>query len=993
MTSADSPRDAAMASTADASSLATSGFDLIKLEDLPEAHSSARLYRHRVTGAELLSLVNDDENKVFGVTFRTPPSDSTGVAHILEHLVLRGSRKYPVKDIFVEMAKGSLATFLNAFTYPDKTCYPVASQNLTDFYNLIDVYLDTVLYPRLSLQDFQQEGWHYSLPSQDAPLGLRGVVFNEMKGAYSTEDWMLALQSQQNLYPDTLYHHDSGGDPAAIPDLTYEALKDFHRKFYHPSNARFFFYGDDDPQERLRLLDRWLGAFDAAGADSLPTLQPRFNAPRQASGTYMVDAGEDGERKDMMAVTWLLADTLDEETRLGLRILSDILLDTQASPMRRALIDSGLGEALANAGIDFDLRQGMMSIGMKGIKPGDSEKVEALILSTLLGLVAGGIDRLTVGAALNTAEFQLRENNTGRFPRGIALMVRSLQSWLYGEDPLAPLAFSVPLAAIRRRFEAQERYFERLIETHLLANPHRLTVTMRPDPEKGPREDAAERQRLDAVRAGMSAAQVQATLEATQALKVHEETPNTPEALATIPSLRIADLPRRNRLLPLEETRIADTRVLWHELPTNGIAYLDLGFDLHALPADLLPYADIFGTALLETGAGSQDAVALAQRIGLSTGGLDTRALAMAVHNQARSASWLFMRGKVMPDKAPELFAIARDVLFEARLDDRERFRQLVLEARSRRESRLVQAGSSYVDDVLQAGFSEAGWAGDRLDGIAQLFFLRDLIQRIDQDWDGVRRDLQTIRRTLVDRSAMICNITAEEGMRARLESEIAGFLASLPAAQAERPAWSYQAASPRLGMTIPAKVNYVGKGADLRRHGYEPTGAASVIVNFLCDTWLYEKIRVQGGAYGGFCRIDLDSGVFSYGSYRDPNILRSLDIYDGTPGFLRDAAANTSQAELDRSIIGTIGGLDTYLLPDAKGWRSMLRSLTGESEDVLQRRRDEVFSLTPADLGRFADVLDEVAAHGRVAVLGGQEAIEAVNAQRPGFLEVMKVL
>src|SRR5580693_8122355 len=554
--------------------MADHGFHLLQERTVAETGSATRFYRHARTGAELLSLVNDDENKVFGVTFRTPPRDSTGVAHILEHAVLCGSRKYPVKEPFVELMKGSLNTFLNAMPFPDKTCYPVASQNLRDFYNLIDVYLDAVFYPRITPNAFQQEGWHYELDAVDAPLVYKGVVFNEMKGSYSSPDDRLNEFSQRSLFPDTIYGLDSGGDPRHIPDLTYADFKAFHQRYYHPSNARLFFYGDDDSDERLRLLDSWLGAFDPIAVDSMVALQKRFSAPRRLTRTFAADAGKsEADRKGMATVNWMIDHIPDAQTDLGINILEHILIGTPASPLRKSLVDSGLGEDVAGRGLDDQLLQPMLSVGLKGIDPGGIENVEALILETLRALADKGIDRMTVEASLNTVEFRLRENNCGSFPRGIAALLRSLKTWLYDRDPLAPLAFEAPLRSLKTRIAEGERYFENLIAHNLLDNPHRTTLTLRPDPEQTGREAAAERRRLDSARAAMNRSDLEALVEATCTLKRLQETPDPPEALATIPALALEDLPRRNKVIPIEVIRVADTQVLYHDLATNGVLF------------------------------------------------------------------------------------------------------------------------------------------------------------------------------------------------------------------------------------------------------------------------------------------------------------------------------------------------------------------------------------------------------------------------------------
>jgi Zn-dependent M16 (insulinase) family peptidase len=552
------------------------GFELIEERYIQELNSWARLYRHAKTGARLLSLENDDENKVFAITFRTPPVDSTGVAHILEHSVLAGSEKYPLKDPFREIAKGSLNTFLNAFTFPDKTCYPVASQNLQDFYNLIDVYVDSVFHPLIHPETLQQEGWRYDLEHPDAPLTFKGVVFNEMKGAYSSPDNVLDRFSQQSLFPNHTYGVDSGGDPKDIPNLIYEQFKDFHTRYYHPSNAYIYFYGDDDSQERLRLMDSYLQEFEPLEVDSTIGLHPGIDKPQQLVIPY--DAGQDGERKAYLTVNWLLPDTLDPERTFTYNILNYILVGTPASPLRKELVDSGLGEDLAGGGLEAQLRQMMFSTGLKGVAIEDLDRVETLIFKTLQKLAQEGIDPDTTVASVNTIEFRLRENNTGAMPRGLIVMLRALTTWLYDGDPFNALAFEAPLSSLKARLAAGEPVFEDLIRVSFLDNQHRTVLILQPDASVRQREETEERERLERARAGMAPGDIQAIIEANKILKEHQETPDSPETLATIPSLKLADLDRQIKTIPLEVVDLHGSRVLYHDLFTNGIVYLDLGF-------------------------------------------------------------------------------------------------------------------------------------------------------------------------------------------------------------------------------------------------------------------------------------------------------------------------------------------------------------------------------------------------------------------------------
>jgi presequence protease len=717
--------------------------------------------------------------------------------------------------------------------------------------------------------------------------------------------------------------------------------------------------------------------------------QKRFSAPLRLTRTFAGKSEANG--KAMATVNWMIDQLPDAETDLGMNILEHILVGTPASPLRKALVDSGLGEDVAGRGLDDQLLQPMLSVGLKNIDPADTDKVEALILETLRVLADNGIDRMTVEASLNTIEFRLRENNFGSFPRGIAALLRSLKAWLYDRDPLAPLAFEAPLRSLKTRIAEGERYFENLITHDLLNNPHRTTVTLRPDPEESEREAAAERHRLDAARAVMNRSDLEALVEATSTLKRLQETPDSPEALATIPTLALEDLPRRNKVTPIEAARIADTQVLYHDLATNGVLYLDLAFDLHVLPADLLPYVPLFARALLETGAGQQDFVSLSQRIGRTTGGIRPQVWISAILDSQFAAARLFLRAKAVAEKGAELLAILRDVLLAARLDNQERLKQLVLEEKASKESSLVPGGSHFVDMRLRANFHEANWAEEQIGGISYLRFLRKLADGFETSWPTLKAAMERIRSLLVTRAGMLCNVTIDAASWRRFRPELTSFLAALPSSPIAQSSWQVGEGPSSEALIIPASVNYVGKGANLNRLGFKPSGSADVIVKYLRTTWLWDKVRVQGGAYGGFCALDHRSGNFTYLSYRDPNLVETLDIYDQTPGFLK--RAELDKTELTRCIIGTIGDIDAYQLPDAKGYTSMQRYLAGETDEIRQRRRDEILGANVADFRAFADALAELTAYGQVVVLGSEQAIREADARRPGLLHVSKVV
>jgi len=971
------------------------GFELLRTQEIPELNTNARFFRHLQTGAELLSLENKDENKVFTITFRTPPEDSTGIAHIMEHSVLCGSKKYPLKEPFVELIKGSLNTFLNAFTYPDKTAYPVASQNLKDFYNLIDVYMDAVLHPLIPPTTLQQEGWHYELEDVNAPLTYKGVVFNEMKGAYSNPEDLLLDRARMSLFPDTIYRVDSGGDPQVIPDLTYAQFKDFHERYYHPSNARIYFYGDDDPDERLRLMNSYLSGYEKLEVDSSIALQPRFRMPLQLEQDFSAGESEE-DRKGMLVMSWLLTETNDPELMLAFSILAHILIGTPASPLRKALIDSGLGEDLAGTGFEPELRQMYFSTGLKGLKADkdgnlpDAERVEELILKTLQALQQG-IDREMVEASLNTIEFALRENNTGSFPQGLLLEMRSMTAWLYGHDPIAPLAFEEPLRTIKTQLSSGYRYFEAFLENFLLGNPHRTTLIMKPNPRWQKERDDEERLRLEKARAEMSPSELQQIVEQTQQLRELQQRPDPPEVLASLPSLTLDDLDKENKHIPLEETGLADVRTFTHDLFTNGILYLDLGLDVHTLPQELIPYVPLFGRALLEMGTEKEDYVRLAQRIGRSTGGIWPSPFTTLVQGSDQAAARLFIRSKATLDKVGELFSILEDVLLLPKLDNLERFRQMALEDKAGREAALVPAGHRIVNSRLRARFNEADWATEQMSGVSQLFFQRELIRQMETDWQSVLEKLEELHRHLVNRSALVVNVTLDDESWQGLKPQLTEFLQKLPSMPVAAASWAPPRNPLAEGLTIPAQVNYVGKGGNLFELGYQQDGSMDVIIKYLGTTWLWERVRVQGGAYGGFVSFSRRTGVLTYLSYRDPNLTGTLENFDRAADFLK--GLKLDPAELTKSIIGAIGDMDAYLLPDAKGFLSLQRHLAGESDDFRQQVRDQLLSAKEQDFHALGELLGKMNKTADVVVMGSAEALAKANTELENKLAITKVI
>lgn len=975
------------------------GFEKVSEEFIGECKSKAVLFKHKKTGAEVMSVSNDDENKVFGIVFRTPPKDSTGIPHILEHSVLCGSRKYPLKEPFVELLKGSLNTFLNAFTYPDRTCYPVASTNTKDFYNLVDVYLDAVFFPKCveDFQTFQQEGWHFELDNPSEDITYKGVVFNEMKGVYSQPDNILGRAAQQALFPDNAYGVDSGGDPKVIPKLTFEEFKEFHRKYYHPSNARIWFYGDDDPNERLRILSEYLNMFEASSApnESIVEKQKLFSEPVRIIEKYPAGDAGDIKKKNMVCLNWLLSDKpLDLETELALGFLDHLMLGTPASPLRKILLESGLGDAIVGGGIEDELLQPQFSIGLKNVSEDDIQKVEELIMDTLKKLADEGFDSDAVEASMNTIEFSLRENNTGSFPRGLSLMLRSMGKWIYDMNPFEPLKYEKPLMALKARLaeEGSKAVFSPLIEKYILNNPHCVTVEMQPDPEKASRDEAAEKEILAKVKSSMAKEDLAELARATEELRLKQETPDPPEALRSVPSLSLRDIPKEPIRVPTEVGDINGVKVLQHDLFTNDVLYTEVVFDMSSLKQELLPLIPLFCQSLKEMGTKDLSFVQLNQLIGRKTGGISVYPFTSSIRGKEDPCCCMVVRGKAMAGQAEDLFNLFNCVLQEVQLTDQQRFKQFVSQSKARMENRLRGSGHGIAAARMDAKLNTAGWISEQMGGVSYLEFLQALEEKVDQDWAGISSSLEEIRRSFLSREGCLINITADGKNLKNSERFVGKFLDMLPTnSPVERVKWKAHLPSANEAIVIPTQVNYVGKAANIFETGYKLNGSAYVISKHISNVWLWDRVRVSGGAYGGFCDFDSHSGVFSFLSYRDPNLLKTLDIYDGTVDFLRELEMDDDT--LTKAIIGTIGDVDAYQLPDAKGYSSLLRHLLGITEEERQRRREEILSTSLKDFKEFADVLEAIKDRGVAVAVASPDDVDAANKERANLFEVKKAL
>jgi presequence protease len=965
-----------------------SGFKLERAEFVQEVGSMMRLWVHERTGTELMSVSNGDENKTFGVVFRTPPSDSTGVPHILEHSVLCGSRKYPVKEPFVELIKSSLNTFLNAFTYPDKTCYPVASCNERDFYNLVDVYMDAVFHPTLTPDTLAQEGHHLELEKVGDPITIKGVVYNEMKGAYSDSDRVLAELSQRVLFPETTYGVESGGHPRSIPDLTWPQFKSFYDRFYHPSNARMWFYGDDSEEKRLAKSNEVLSEFDRLEVDSKVGLQAQWSEPKGFEFTYDAGSGDDLSKKVMATVNWVInppVDQINPKDLLALSVLNHILLAMSASPLRKALTDSGIGDDVVGGGLETDLRQMTFSVGLKGMKDESVPKMEQIVFDVLRDVEKNGLPPAMIESSLNSIEFRLRENNTGSFPKGLSLMLRSMTTWLHDADPLLPLRFEDALGELKARLAADEPVFQQTVSTYLLNNNHRALVKLRPDPNFSKIEDEVEKKRIDNSVKALSDSELQDLVSETQRLKAQQAAPDDPSMLAKIPMLCRDDLDKKVKTVSFDKYDEDGAVVLHHPLFTNGVVYVDICFDMNRLPTDLLPLMSIFSGSLTELGTTKRDFVSLQQEIGRNTGGIRSSTFTSQIHSADGNGpvvSKLTVRGKGMLNQVPALLDLMREVVMDVDINNKERLRQILLEERSGLESGMAGSGHQVASGRLGSMFRRSLVADELMGGVSYLNAVRALISRLDDNWDSVVEDLKKIQEFIVSREGMLVNVTTTGDDFKVVRPALNSFLSKLPAGPTvSGSGWATSAGlmtRTNEGLIVPSAVNYVGKAGNVCDFGFVPTGGHSLAAKHLGTSYLWDTVRVQGGAYGGFCRLDSRTGMFAFLSYRDPNVKATLDAYDGAASYLNKVSV--TEDTLTKDVIGMIGSMDSYQLPDAKGFASAIRVLTGDTDDLRQERRDQVMSATVKDFRELGEMLDVVRKEGTVVVVGGEDALKKAN-------------
>ncbi len=950
------------------------GFRLLRKQNVAEADSEAFEFVHEKTGARLFYLKNKDDNKVFSIAFRTPPKDDTGVAHIVEHSTLCGSRKYPLKEPFVELVKGSLNTFLNAMTYPDKTVYPVASRNDKDFQNLMDVYLDAVFYPAMyqTPEILMQEGWHYEIESPEEPLRYSGVVYNEMKGALSSAEDLLGRQIMHSLFPDTAYGYESGGDPEAIPGLSQEMFLEFHHRYYHPSNSYIYLYGDLDIDEKLAYLDEeYLSHFERLEIDSEIRRQKLFAEMKRITDFYPIGSEEEVKEKTFLSLNFLTGDALDTKTLLGLEILEHALLRSPAAPLRKAIVDAELGKDV-DSSFETEMLQPMFSMIVNGSEEDRTEEFYNLVMAKLKELRDRGIDKKLLQASLNLFEFRLREDDFGSAPKGLIYGLRSLRSWLYGGDPAESLRYEDILQQLKEGLD--QGYFEELVDRYFLQNLHRTLLVFKPSRTMAAEREAEQEKLLAEKKASLSKEEIRQIIENTKKLKERQQAPETPEALATIPILKLSDIRKESDVLPLEERVLQDTKVLFSELETKGIIYLNLYFDASRVPQEQLPYAYLVADLLGNVDTELHSYEDLANEVNLSIGGVSVSLGAYVKNGEPDSfLPKLKVQLKALVSKKTELCSLIAEVLTQTKFTNRKRIKELIEQEAVGFEMSLQRSAHSIVASRLSGYLSKAGRYNDA-GNVDYYRFLKDFLSDFDENYAKMQTVFRELLPKLLNRRGLLVGITSTQAVYDELCGELSAVLGKLPQQEYPEQDYSYDCVARNEGLLSSSRVQYVGKAANYVKLGYSYTGALQVLETILRYEYFWTQIRVQGGAYGAFTNFQR-SGFMYFGSYRDPRLSETLDVFNGTAEFLR--TFEIPDREMDKYIIGTMSHVDAPLTPKMKGCAAVDCYIRNVSYADRQRSRDQILSTGQEDIRALADLVDACMKQNCLCVFGNEEMLK----------------
>lgn len=951
-------------------------YEILDEHRVEDVQSDGFILRHKKSGARIAVLSNNDDNKVFYIGFRTPPEDETGVPHIIEHTTLCGSKKFPVKDPFIELAKGSLNTFLNAMTYPDKTVYPVASCNDQDFKNLMDVYLDAVFNPNITKYEeiFKQEGWHYELTGKDDELKINGVVYNEMKGAYSSPDEVLSSQIYRSLFPDNTYSKDSGGNPEYIPKLTYEAYLDFYHKYYHPSNSYIYLYGDMDVVERLEWLDKeYLSLYDYKKVNSEINKQPAFDEIKNVEAQYSITMDDSQENKTYLSYNRVVGDTLDEMLYQAFDVLDYALVSSPGAPVKQALIDAGIGDDVYGS-YDAGILQPVFSFVAKNANASQADEFESIIENTLKEVVKTGINKEALLAGINSSEFKFREADFGQFPKGLLFGLNCLDSWLFDDmKPFIHLECLGTFAKLRKAVDTD--YFEKLIQEYLLDNTHGSSVTVKPKRGLGNEREEALAKELSDYKASLSDEEIKKLIEDTEHLKKYQEEPSSDEDLRKLPMLTRADMKKNAMPFSNIEDELLDVKVVRHDIESNGIDYISFLFDAGDFAQSELGYLGFFTNALGLVSTEKYSYADLANATNIYTGGISTGTASHPDIKDRNNFVFKFeVKLKVLEKNLDKALELMEQMLLSSDFTDTKRLGELVAQIKARLQANLSSSGHLVAAMRSMSSFSRYALYQDELKGIAFYRSICHIEKELSESPKNVSDKLAAIAKKLFARNRMLISFTGNNeaygNAKPSLEKVIAGFnKMSAIGNQAE-----VHFNTAKEAFIDASQIQYVAKTGDFICEGYEYTGALRLLRIILSYDYLWINVRVKGGAYGCMNTF-LRSGESYFVSYRDPNLSDTLDVYDRIPEYIKNFSPD--ERDMTKYIIGTFSALDTPMNPEAKGSRSLSAYLEGITYEQIQKERNEILNAQPEDIRRLADLVEAVLKKDSICVIGNENMIK----------------
>lgn len=951
-------------------------YEILDEHRVEDVQSDGFILRHKKSGARIAILSNNDDNKVFYIGFRTPPEDETGVPHIIEHTTLCGSKKFPVKDPFIELAKGSLNTFLNAMTYPDKTVYPVASCNDQDFKNLMDVYLDAVFNPNITKYEeiFKQEGWHYELTGKDDELKINGVVYNEMKGAYSSPDEVLSSQIYRSLFPDNTYSKDSGGNPEYIPKLTYEAYLDFYHKYYHPSNSYIYLYGDMDVVERLEWLDKeYLSLYDYKKVNSEINKQPAFDEIKNVETQYSITMDDSQENKTYLSYNRVVGDSLDEMLYQAFDVLDYALVSSPGAPVKQALIDAGIGDDVYGS-YDAGILQPVFSFVAKNANASQADEFESIIENTLKEVVKTGINKEALLAGINSSEFKFREADFGQFPKGLLFGLNCLDSWLFDDmKPFIHLECLGTFAKLRKAVDTD--YFEKLIQEYLLDNTHGSSVTVKPKRGLGNEREEALAKELSDYKASLSDEEIKKLIEDTEHLKKYQEEPSSDEDLRKLPMLTRADMKKNAMPFSNIEDELLDVKVVCHDIESNGIDYISFLFDAGDFAQSELGYLGFFTNALGLVSTEKYSYTDLANATNIYTGGISTGTASHPdIKDRNNFVFKLEVKLKVLEKNLDKALELMEQMLLSSDFTDTKRLGELVAQIKARLQANLSSSGHLVAAMRSMSSFSRYALYQDELKGIAFYRSICHIEKELSESPKRVSDKLAAIAKKLFARNRMLISFTGNNeaygNAKPSLEKVIAGFnKMSAVGNQAE-----VHFNTAKEAFIDASQIQYVAKTGDFICEGYEYTGALRLLRIILSYDYLWINVRVKGGAYGCMNTF-LRSGESYFVSYRDPNLSDTLDVYDRIPEYIKSFSPD--ERDMTKYIIGTFSALDTPMNPEAKGSRSLSAYLEGITYEQIQKERNEILNAQPEDIRRLADLVEAVLKKDSICVIGNENMIK----------------